>query len=92
MKAHGINPASGVDVLAEMIGDDEFMNDDNESSRRQKSQEKPKLDSWDTTWDSSDWGESGDPTGSASPGWKEDVQWSTDLSQPASSTAGGAKV
>eukprot|EP01043_Picozoa_sp_COSAG02_P074786 COSAG02_NODE_15130_length_1201_cov_1.355717_2_plen_91_part_00 len=88
MKAHGINPASGVDVLAEMIGDDEFVNDDNENASQPQPQQKPKLDSWDTTWDSSDWGEA-DP-GSASPGWEEEVQWSTDLSKPASSAAGGA--
>ena len=92
MKRHGINPTSGADVLAEMIGDDEYANDDFGDVRQQQPQKKP-SDSWDSEWDSSDWGESGgDPTveESASAGWDEEVQWSTDLSKPASS-AGSSK-
>ena len=91
MKRHGINPAAGVDVLAEMIGDDEYGNDEVDNSHQRQQQQKPKVDYWGTEWES-DWAESGgDPTvaGSSSAGWEEDVQWSTDLSQPAS-TAGGS--
>lgn len=94
MKRHGINPAAGVDVLAETIRDDEYGHDEVENSYQQQPQ-KPKVDSWETEWDSSDWGESGgDPTvaGSSSVGWEEEVQWSTDLSQPATSAGSSTKA
>lgn len=96
MKRHGINPAAGVDALAEMVGDDEYANDEVEGThqREKRVEEQKSGDSWDTEWDSSDWGESGgDPTvtESVSAGWDEEVQWSTDLSHPASSAGGSTK-
>ena len=92
MKRHGINPAAGVDVLAEMIGDDEYANDDLDDIRQQQPQKKP-SDSWDAEWNSSEWGESGgDPTVAESAGWDEEVQWATDLSKPASSAGSGTKL
>jgi hypothetical protein len=89
MKQHGIDPAAGVNMVAETIGDDEFADDhgieDGHGEQQQQQQQQQQGtgggDTWDGEWDSSDWGESGgDPSASAGTGggsWDEEVKWTS---------------